>query len=154
MLEMNQIKEWVSTQNSNHTSDLPCIIDKLLRVQNRKLPIVKYEANNTMTPKISLHVNIFKTCLQNRPMSRKWGFFILTSLKSWVRFSTNGLVLTSDCERPQKCLLKKRDIWVLLGASLFFGKWCGVTNYFLYKKIRKNTKYKIHDWIVQFSLIE
>ena len=137
MLEMNQIKEWVSTQNSNHTLDLPCIIDKLLWIQNQKLPIVKYEANNAMTPKILLHVNIFKTCLQNRPMSRKW---VSSSSLAWEAesdSSTNGLVLTSYCERPQKCLLKKRDLWVLLGASLFFGKWCGVATYFLYKKIRK-----------------
>ena len=34
-------------------------------------------------------------------------------------------------------------------APLFLGKWYGVTTYFsLYKKIRKNTNYKIHDWIV------
>ena len=31
------------------------------------------------------------------------------------------------------------------------GKWYGVATYFsLYKKIRKNTNYKIHGWIVPF----
>ena len=40
----------------------------------------------------------------------------------------------------------KLEIWVPFGAPLFFGKWYGVTTYFsLYKKIRKNTNYKIHD---------
>ena len=33
---------------------------------------------------------------------------------------------------------KKRDFLVLFKATLFLGKWCGVTTYFLYKKIRKN----------------
>ena len=38
----------------------------------------------------------------------------------------------------------KKEIWVLLRAPLFLGKWGGVATYFLYKKIRKN-KYKLHD---------
>ena len=45
----------------------------------------------------------------------------------------------------------KKEIRVPFRAPLFLGKWYGVTTYFsLYKKIRKITNYKIHDWIVPF----
>ena len=45
----------------------------------------------------------------------------------------------------------KKEIQVPFGAPLFLGKWYGVATYFsLYKKIIKNTNYKIHDWIVPF----
>ena len=44
-------------------------------------------------------------------------------------------------DRPEKVPLKKKDFCVLFRVPLFLGKWCGVTTYFLYKKIRK-TKYK------------
>ena len=47
----------------------------------------------------------------------------------------------------------KKEIWVLLRAPLFLGKWGGVATYFLYKKIRKN-KYKLHDQNTLLSLIE
>ena len=46
--------------------------------------------------------------------------------------------------------LKKR-IQVPFREPLFLGKWYGVATYFsLYKEIKKNTNYKIHDWIVPF----
>ena len=47
----------------------------------------------------------------------------------------------------------KKDIWVLFRATLFLGKWYGVTTYFFFiqkKKKEKNTNYKIHDRIVPF----
>ena len=44
----------------------------------------------------------------------------------------------------------KKDIRVPFRAPLFLGKWYGVVTYFsLYKKIRKNTNYKIH-WLNSF----
>ena len=47
------------------------------------------------------------------------------------------------CERPQKCLLKKRDFWTTFQGTSLLGKWYGVTTYFLYKKKEKRkTKYK------------
>ena len=44
-------------------------------------------------------------------------------------------------ERPQNLGTLKIEICVLFRAPLFIAKRCGVTTYFLYKKIRK-TKYK------------
>ena len=39
------------------------------------------------------------------------------------------------CERQQKCLLKKREIFrVLFRTPLFLDKWCEVATFFLYKK--------------------
>ena len=44
--------------------------------------------------------------------------------------------------RDHKSASQKQEIFgVFFRAPLFLGKWCGVTTYFLYKKIRK-TKYK------------
>ena len=40
----------------------------------------------------------------------------------------------------------KKEIRVPFEVPLFLGKWYGAATYFsLYKKIRKNTNYKIHD---------
>ena len=42
-----------------------------------------------------------------------------------------------SCERPWTWGALKKEIWILFRTPLFLGKWCGVTIYFLYKKIRK-----------------
>ena len=62
---------------------------------------------------------------------------LLIQIYNFMNFLKINYIL--HCER-----LGKSEIEVLLRASLFLGKWCGVATYFLYKKIRKN-KYKLHD---------
>ena len=60
--------------------------------------------------------------------------------------------------RDRKSASKKKEIWLLLWASLFLGKWCGVATYFLYKYIYIYEKLNIYtrlncsfiiDWIKQ-----
>ena len=48
---------------------------------------------------------------------------------------------------------KERFSGVLFRAPLFLGKWCRHL-FFIQKNKKKNTNYKIHDWIVPFSSIE
>ena len=61
-----------------------------------------------------------------------------------INLNKSALWIVRDLN--EKASLKK-EIWVLLRVPLFLSKWCGVTTYFLYKKIRKN-KYKLHDKIL------
>ena len=49
-------------------------------------------------------------------------------------------------ERFLECFLGHLSFW----APLFLGKWYGVATFFLYKKNKRKTKYKIHDRIVLF----
>ena len=57
------------------------------------------------------------------------------------------------CARPGKLGALKKEIWVLLRAPLFLGKWCGVIPYFFYAK-KKKLNIKIHDQNISLSLIE
>ena len=65
-----------------------------------------------------------------------------------------GVMHYGLCERPENCVLSKKRFGVLLRASLFLGKWCGVATYFLYKKNKKKYKYKLHIQNTSLSLIE
>ena len=69
---------------------------------------------------------------------------LISTLSSPLTLLVQGkeAINTTMCERPQKLSLKKRDFWSVFKAFLFFGKWCGVATYFLYKKKEKKTKYK------------
>ena len=67
---------------------------------------------------------------------------LLIQIYNFMNFLKINYIL--HCERSGKSDTLKKEIEVLLRASLFLGKWCGVATYFLYKKIRKN-KYKLHD---------
>ena len=73
-----------------------------------------------------------------------------------TEFSSKSLIhIVRDCK-----IGCSQEIWVLLRATLFLGKWCGVAIYFLYKIIRVNEdkynlgKYKIHYQNASLSLIE
>ena len=68
-----------------------------------------------------------------------------------VSLGESPLWETSTKSFPKK-KKKEKKIRVPFKAPLFLGKWYGITTYFcLYKKRkRKNTNYKIHEWIVPF----
>ena len=77
-------------------------------------------------------------------------YYLLDFKACWLRFASFGIsaqvlklgflslyllftiiILWETTKVP----LKKKEIWMLLWASLFLGKWCGVDTYFLYKYI-------------------
>ena len=77
-------------------------------------------------------------------------YYLLDFKACWLRFASFGIsaqvlklgflslyllftiiILWETAKVP----LKKKEIWMLLWASLFLGKWCGVATYFLYKYI-------------------
>ena len=58
-----------------------------------------------------------------------------------INLNKSALWIVRDLESYP--LKKERFLECFFRAPLFLGKWCGVTTYFLYKKIRKN-KYKLH----------
>ena len=64
-------------------------------------------------------------------------------LKSNTKLSPRYPQWSRHCERLGKLGAPKKEIWVLLRAPIFLGKWCGVATYFLYKKKEKhiNTSY-------------
>ena len=69
-----------------------------------------------------------------------------TYLVTYTKLSPRHPQWSHHYERPQRKSVPQKEIWVPFKEPLFLGKWYRVTSYFsLYKKIRKNTDYKIHD---------
>ena len=81
---------------------------------------------------------------------QRYTFGHLSLIQTLALDIPSGIATVRDCENWGAL---KKEIWVLLRAPLFLGKWCGVATYFLYKKIRKN-KYNYIFRIRQMSLIE
>ena len=77
--------------------------------------------------------------------------YIIVHLKSNTKLSPRHSERSRHCERPGQSGALKKEIWVLLRAPLFLGKWCGVATYFLYQKEKRkkgNTNYMIKYIIV------
>ena len=140
-----------SGNNDNKGKDKPiCTVDKCYKL-HRFPPSYKFKGKNPMAHQVSLSQPQDLPFLPSSgPVTSSFTPEQYQQLLALISTPSSPLTLlvqgkeainTTMCERPQKLSLKKRDFWSVFKAFLFFGKWCGVATYFLYKK-KKKTKYK------------
>ena len=133
-----------SGNNGNKGKDKPiCTVDKCYKL-HRFPPSYKFKGKNPMAHQVSLSQPQDLPFLPSSgPVTSSFTpeqYQQLLALISTPSYPLTLLVQgkeainTTMCERPQKLSLKKRDFWSVFRESLFFGKWCGVATYFLYKK--------------------
>ena len=133
-----------SGNNGNKGKDKPiCTVDKCYKL-NRFPPSYKFKGKNPMAHQVSLSQPQDLPFLPSSgPVTSSFTPEQYQQLLALISTPSSPLTLlvqgkeainTTMCERPQKLSLKKRDFWSVFRESLFFGKWCGVTTYFLYKK--------------------
>ena len=133
-----------SGNNGNKGKDKPiCTVDKCYKL-HRFPPSYKFKGKNPMAHQVSLSQPQDLPFLPSSgPVTSSFTPEQYQQLLALISTPSSPLTLlvqgkeainTTMCERPQKLSLKKRDFWSVFRESLFFGKWCGVTTYFLYKK--------------------
>ena len=133
-----------SGNNGNKGKDKPiCTVDKCYKL-HRFPPSYKFKGKNPMAHQVSLSQPQDLPFLPSSgPVTSSFTPEQYQQLLSLISTPSSPLTLlvqgkeainTTMCERPQKLSLKKRDFWSFFRESLFFGKWCGVATYFLYKK--------------------